>query len=128
MSTEDDSKATSNPNDEAPLTPLQQAIRDRALATLEFAERQPKPSLRRKLTTGLMVVVIVALLLVAIDFGVRIMHRILLLWAVDDSSAPVATPQPLDPKQPFFISVDPPANSASSSAPAETPDSGMAAR
>lgn len=115
MSTEDDSKASSH-NDEAPLTPVQQAIRDRALATIEFAERQPKPSLRRKLATGLLVVVMVVLFLVAVDFGVRIMHRILLLWEVDESSAP--TPVPLDPKQPFFISVDPPANSASSSAPA----------
>lgn len=90
-----------------PLTPMQEAIRARALATLENDARLPRPSTRRKIITGVVAVVAVVMLVVALDFGVRIMQRILTLWMEEESSVPMTPPRA---GEPFFITVDPPAD------------------
>lgn len=93
---------------------MQEAIRARALATLENDERQYKPSTRRKIMTGVVAVVTVVLLVLAIDFGVRIIQRILTLWMEEESSVPAPTTS--DPDQPFYITVDPPADTPKANA------------
>jgi len=106
-----DKSADHAPEEAAP-TALQRAIRERALARIQAEQNQPRPSLRRKLTVGLLVLLTVTLLLVGIDFSVRVMHRILALWS-PESNAPQPPPS-LGPDQPYYITVEPPAESASS--------------
>jgi len=124
MPIESNSEPTSQPGDE-PLTPLQEAIRARAIATLENADRQPEPSMRRKLWTGVLAVVTVVLLVVAIDFAVRIIQRILALYGQEETTVPA--PASADPNQPFYITVDPPAEAPDSKASASSADTGRAA-
>lgn len=104
---------TDHPADDAP-TPLQLAIRARALDTLENARRQPRPTLKRKLMTGMMVLITLVILTVAIDFSVRIMHHILTVWYGEQTAPQIKPPPRLDPNQPFYISVDPPSEVQSS--------------
>jgi hypothetical protein len=125
MSIEPNSDPTSHAGDE-PLTPLQQAIRARALATLENDERQPKPTTRRKIITGVLALVVVFLLFLAIDFAVRIIQRVLELYEQEETSVPA--PVTPDPNRPFFITVDPPADAPATTAPPPPADSGMAAQ
>lgn len=105
-----------HPGDE-PLTPYQEAIRARAIATLENEARQPQPTTRRKIYTAVAALVTVLLLGFGIDFGVRIIQRILSLYGQEESAP---APVPTGPDQPYFITVDPPAGEASSAVSAET--------
>jgi hypothetical protein len=87
-------------------TALQAAIRARAMATLENAARQYQPTVQRRLVTGAMVLAIMLLLITSIDFGVRILHRMFIIW-YGDPDAPLVQPAPFDPSKPMFITVDP---------------------
>lgn len=101
-----------SPAREAAPTALQRAIRERAMARIQAELDQPRPSWRRRLTVAVLVLLTVVSLVVAIDFAVRAMHRILELWL---SEPPVASqPAGLNPDQPFYISVDPPETDAGS--------------
>jgi hypothetical protein len=87
-------------------TALQAAIRARAMTTLENAARQYRPTVQRRLVTGAMVLAIMLLLITAIDCGVRILHRMFIIW-YGDPDAPLVQPPPFDPSKPMFITVDP---------------------
>ncbi len=103
MPDEPDSSSVAHTRD-APLTPMQEAIRDRALATLENADRQPTPSRKRKIVTGLLALAVVLSLFAVIDFLVGLFQRVLSVYYQDEATtAPVAA----DPKQPYYITVDP---------------------
>ena len=88
-------------------TPLQQAVRARALWTIENQHNQPRLSTRRKLLFASLSLVTVIGLIILINYGVIIMQRIFALWTQDE--APVIT----QPKvgEPFYITVDPPISS-----------------
>jgi hypothetical protein len=124
MSIEPNSDPVAHTDDE-PLTPMQQAIRARALTTLENDERMPKPSTRRKVITGVLAVVTVVLLFLAIDFAVRILQRVLALYGQDETS--VTAPKPFDPNKPFFITVEPSADAPETNAPTSSANTGTAA-
>jgi hypothetical protein len=100
--------------------PLQAAIRARALATLENAERQPRPTLRRKLTMGLFAVLVVVGLSFTFDMVIRVMHHILIVWYGDPAESVQPVPK-FDPSKPFYITVDPPLESSSAAANSSTP-------
>ncbi len=84
---------------------FQRAIRARALDTINLQINQPTPTLRRRLMTGAMVLVIVMLLVLTIDFGVRVMHHIMQIWGYEEVPVP---PPVFNPDQPFYITVEPP--------------------
>lgn len=92
-------------------TALQQAIRARALDTLDNAERLPKPTRQRKLVVAGLVVATVAVLLLLIDFSVRVMHHILMMWYPEAPAQVQPRPvKPLGPNDPYYITVEPPAD------------------
>ena len=106
---ERDSKETGNITAESKLSPMQQAIRARALRTIENQANQPRLSSHRKLVFATLSVVTVIGLIILINYGVAIMQRIFELWMQDDP--PVIAP--LKPGEPFYITVEPPSSSAS---------------
>ena len=113
---ERDSKETGRIPAESKLSPMQQAIKARALRTIENQVNQPRLSGRRKLVFAMLSVVTVIGLIILINYGVAIMQRIFELWMQDDS--PVVAP--LKSGEPFYITVDPPSASAASSASAQS--------
>ncbi len=105
---------TEQPSLGVELSPLQRAIKARALRTIENQENQPRLSVRRKLVfAGLSILTVVGLIIL-INYGVAIMQRIFELWTEDET--PVVS-QP-EPGQPFYITVDPPSASAAHSSQA----------
>ena len=113
---ERDLKETGGMPAESKLSPMQQAIRARALRTIENQSNQPRLSGRRKLVFATLSVLTVIGLVLFINYGVAVMQRIFELWMQDDS--PVVAP--LKPGEPFYITVDPPSASAVSSASAHS--------
>ncbi|MGD9842324.1 MAG: hypothetical protein AB7F79_10060 [Steroidobacteraceae bacterium] len=87
---------------DAELTPMQRAIRARALLTIENDQNRPKLSPRNKLLLGLLSVLTVMGLILMINWGVAVMQRIFELWRQDDTA--VATPKSNDT---FYIKVNP---------------------
>ncbi len=105
---------------------MQEAIRARALTTLENDERMPRPTTRRKVITGVLAVLTVFLLFLAIDFAVRIIQHILELYGKQEASVPA--PATFDPDKPFYITVDPQADASKAEAQTPPADTGMSAR
>ena len=74
---------------------------------------QPTASRQRKLLTALAVTLVVAALILVIDFGVRVMHFILTVWYGDPNEQTQPAPPSVnqyDPTKPFCITVNPPAD------------------
>lgn len=114
-----DQDASHPPLESNPVTPLQRAIQARALATLENAERQPKPTRQRKILVAVLVVITLSALLLLIDFSVRVMHHILLIWYPEPTPTQMQLPKPikpLGPDEPYYITVDPPPDEAATTA------------
>lgn len=113
--TSHDQHAPSSNNDEMS-TPLQQAIRQRAIDMAQHAEAQKKQPRSRWLFGAGLMVCMVLLFLFTLDVSVRVMHTIIDILIPDPPA-----PAEVDPKQPYFISVDPGQESSSSdSAPASS--------
>lgn len=97
------------PHEEENATPLQHAIRQRAIDMAQQAEAHTKkPHSRWLFGAGLMVCVVL-LFLFTLDVSVRVMHTIIDILIPDQPA-----PAEVDPKQPYFISVDPGQESSSS--------------
>ena len=97
-------------------TANQEAIRNRARDTLDNDAGQPTASRQRKLLTALAVTLVVAALILVIDFGVRVMHFILTVWYGDPNEQAQPAPpsvNPYDPTKPFYITVNPPVDNNS---------------
>jgi len=106
---ERDSKETGSIPAESELSPMQQAIKARALRTIENQGNQSRMSVRRKLAFSALSILTVVGLIFLINYSVAIMQRIFKLWVQDDPY--VVTP--LKPGEPFYITVEPPSSSAS---------------
>jgi hypothetical protein len=113
---EKDSNEAERLSIEPQLSPMQRAIKARAIATIENQGNQPRLSVRRKLAFATLSIMTVVGLIFLINYGVAIMQRIFELWIQDDS--PVVAP--LKPGEPFYITVDPPSASAVGSASAQS--------
>ena len=113
---ERESKETGSLPAESKLSTMQQAIKARALRTIENQANQPRLSGRRKLVFATLSVLMVMGLIILINYSVAIMQHIFELWMQDDS--PVVAP--LKPGEAFYITVDPPIASAVSSASAQS--------
>ncbi|MGC3982835.1 MAG: hypothetical protein QM808_16415 [Steroidobacteraceae bacterium] len=95
---------------------MQRAHRARVLDAIDFQERQPKPTLPRRLLTSAMVLVVLLLFIKAVDIGIRVINRFLLASGQGPADVqPQAQPKEPDLTKPYFVTVDPPAGSASSS-------------
>jgi hypothetical protein len=96
------------------VTAMQEAIRKRAIDTVNAEQARPPASLpQRMLILGLTLSAMLVFVLL-INFVVTGMQKIMDVWypgSISGRSAnePMAVP-PLGPDQPFYISVDPPAD------------------
>jgi hypothetical protein len=101
----------------AAATALQQAIRMRSIDTLNADQaRPPVPLSQRLLILGLTLAAMLVFILM-INFIVTGVQKIMDVWypgTISNKGMEITSPAPavFDPKQPIYISVDPPADSA----------------
>lgn len=112
--------AVANPAPE--ISPVEQAIRARALRAIEQEATRPPVSMQRRVLIIALVLVAAAGFLISVNFVVTGMHRIMDIWypgSISNRTAPAPIPAPAPgtagSDKPFAISVVPASGNESAS-------------
>jgi hypothetical protein len=111
-------------------TALQQAIRMRSIDTLNADQTRPGPPLSQRLLILGLTLAAMLIFVLMINFIVTGVQKIMDVWYPGTISGEgmKAAPPVFDPKQPIYISVDPPADQAPSSNQSDTTSSSTVSR